>query len=1093
MMMFGQDLDEAVKIPSIPSAFSFEKYGEIPIGHATGTANVSVPIYSIKHKDFEFPLSLSYHTSGVKVEENNPDIGMGWNLNFGGMISCTVNDLYDFTPNIGVGEDQSAMNEMYENYFNAFAYNGSGGASGVPLGTGGDLKELLATPTIATMLTFSRGYNFGQDTFYNLLDGAPDTFSYYFTGNSGKFMYNQLRKPHTIPYASVKIEEIPGTSNGEGTIEGFVLTDEQGVQFVFRALEYIVSHSTTLDLSYSLINSGGPVKNKNWRISKIILTDGEEINFEYDEISYSYKSHSSIKHEFILPRYRNHPYGLSDNLQQVEFIMNVSGKRLKRITTTFDNQSVLFSYEFTTGTPLGELSPLSKVTIFNRDIMVKEVDFSHSFSSSQRFFLNSVQELGKPAYLFEYNGGGLPSINSKAKDLWGYQSSTNQPIGQDIAGDFAYSGGTRIPDLYSTKKGSLKKINYPTGGSTEFVYELNEYEGTEKRFNKLIGGNVTFNDSHLFNTVTSAPFTISNSGVMVIEGKIEHLGNTGPSGFVPPGTIIEIKKNTTNEVVKTMHFTGDNISWPFFVSEEEYINAGTYVLSVQNFVDGIGGSFQVSWNSVYEYTGTLTGGGLRIKELINKTEGNNVSLRKQFKYTDPSNVNVSSGYLSGKIETIKAVEHHYLDPSSLTHNVQEVLKRSSNSYYNVGNVFYENVTVLEEDSKTIHKFTKFKDQFKTVDWETGPTIDYSWLRNIPLKKEIFKRINNVDVPVQTTVYDYANLNYIPIPFSTYYNDNVNTYKESLIGFVVRLRTPEIYSTTSLLSPANYTMIPYHVPTNWIYKTKETNILYDLNGANPTTSVNNYFYDNSAHLQLTRVEMTNSKGEFFKTKTYYPSDVNFNNDLGHENLTIIEKQAIDNLKTQHRISTPVQVESYKNSVLLSTKRTNYHQTIDGLTLPKDMQTAKKSEILKDNIVFHSYYANGNVKELSKKEGTHVYYIWGYNDTQPIAKIENFTVANLRAVQSFITAAVNASNFDTDNCRTVSCKEEELRIALTALRNALPDDATMSSYTYDPLIGVTSMTDARGQTIYYYYDSFNRLQYVKDAEDNILSNNEYHYKN
>ncbi len=54
-------------------------------------------------------------------------------------------------------------------------------------------------------------------------------------------------------------------------------------------------------------------------------------------------------------------------------------------------------------------------------------------------------------------------------------------------------------------------------------------------------------------------------------------------------------------------------------------------------------------------------------------------------------------------------------------------------------------------------------------------------------------------------------------------------------------------------------------------------------------------------------------------------------------------------------------------------------------------------------------------------------------------------------------------------------------------------SLTTYTYDPLIGVTSITDPRGETIYYHYDNFNRLEYVKDAQGKILSENEYHYKN
>ncbi len=41
-------------------------------------------------------------------------------------------------------------------------------------------------------------------------------------------------------------------------------------------------------------------------------------------------------------------------------------------------------------------------------------------------------------------------------------------------------------------------------------------------------------------------------------------------------------------------------------------------------------------------------------------------------------------------------------------------------------------------------------------------------------------------------------------------------------------------------------------------------------------------------------------------------------------------------------------------------------------------------------------------------------------------------------------------------------------------------------------MTSETDPKGNTVYYDYDDFGRLEYVKDSEFKILSKNQYHYK-
>jgi YD repeat-containing protein len=51
--------------------------------------------------------------------------------------------------------------------------------------------------------------------------------------------------------------------------------------------------------------------------------------------------------------------------------------------------------------------------------------------------------------------------------------------------------------------------------------------------------------------------------------------------------------------------------------------------------------------------------------------------------------------------------------------------------------------------------------------------------------------------------------------------------------------------------------------------------------------------------------------------------------------------------------------------------------------------------------------------------------------------------------------------------------------------------MTTYTYDPLVGMTSSTDERNRTTYYIFDDFGRLKEVKDHEGNILQQHDYNY--
>jgi hypothetical protein len=56
---------------------------------------------------------------------------------------------------------------------------------------------------------------------------------------------------------------------------------------------------------------------------------------------------------------------------------------------------------------------------------------------------------------------------------------------------------------------------------------------------------------------------------------------------------------------------------------------------------------------------------------------------------------------------------------------------------------------------------------------------------------------------------------------------------------------------------------------------------------------------------------------------------------------------------------------------------------------------------------------------------------------------------------------------------------------------PVNAEMTTFTYDPLIGMTGQCDANNRITHYAYDGFNRLAVVKDQERKILLKNDYSY--
>ena len=79
----------------------------------------------------------------------------------------------------------------------------------------------------------------------------------------------------------------------------------------------------------------------------------------------------------------------------------------------------------------------------------------------------------------------------------------------------------------------------------------------------------------------------------------------------------------------------------------------------------------------------------------------------------------------------------------------------------------------------------------------------------------------------------------------------------------------------------------------------------------------------------------------------------------------------------------------------------------------------------------------------------------------------------------------SNLDIDDSseEILRQKLDEFRLK-TAFKNY-----QITTYTYDPLIGIKSVTSPSGNKEYYYYDDANRMIRVEDINHNIIKENKY----
>ena len=65
--------------------------------------------------------------------------------------------------------------------------------------------------------------------------------------------------------------------------------------------------------------------------------------------------------------------------------------------------------------------------------------------------------------------------------------------------------------------------------------------------------------------------------------------------------------------------------------------------------------------------------------------------------------------------------------------------------------------------------------------------------------------------------------------------------------------------------------------------------------------------------------------------------------------------------------------------LSTTQMIFNEFFPNLVKLKEVKVGKAIQSPESRVEYHSYYANGNIQEVSKKDGSRIVYIWGYDET------------------------------------------------------------------------------------------------------------------
>ncbi len=519
-------------IPPSPTVSELAKYTSIPVSTYTGIPNISIPLGTLECGDLSIPISLSYHAGGIQVDQISSNVGLGWSLNAGGVISHVVKKADDLTSTRYIMTADDIDSKQFLEPYKIHSVK---------------LKEI---------------------------DSEPDIFSYNFLNFSGQFLMNR----DGVFY---DLKESKGLSVSKYN-NGFKLTDLKGNEYLFESYEYTQIRNTPYSCSFSnptvIFQAASPFDTEKmttgYFLTKIVSADGKYyINFSYDDEYYETEGKLSGTIYFN-PYYQNN-YGISNWAEYGPIGQSFNGanswaevpsgnfykarsfiwgKRLSKITTS-TGEICNISYSDTDRKDLLNSKAVKSVALYTKKTTPQWWNLEYSYFASDpqipqgtpeqisqnlRLKLASVKkEVGiegggyrKMEYLLKYYGDDpsepqMPFRNSLCgQDVWGFCNAKTNYASATSANnlfprltslnttdretfDYHGRGGCNgisyedTPACLEFKNGSnryvssqfmnaysLKSITYPTGGKSEFIYEPNQYSfvGSRRVLETLAGG-----------------------------------------------------------------------------------------------------------------------------------------------------------------------------------------------------------------------------------------------------------------------------------------------------------------------------------------------------------------------------------------------------------------------------------------------------------------------------------------------------------------------------------------------------------------------------------------------------------------------------
>lgn len=1097
--------------PPSPKSFEYTKYGDVPVNEFTGVINTNIPLYEYKVGNLSQPISLDYVSSGVKVDQSCSWTGINWVLRNGGVITRTINDLAD---------------DLNATQYNRVVFNS------IPFDSGLDGTS-QANSFVDIIESYSRQY-----------DSEADLFNFNFNGYTGSFFLDNDFVPTIIKNNSeLKISIV----NNLFYSQAFIITTPNGVKYYFGGENAIETESGT---STNPCSSCG-------RATAYYLTKIEDpingiILFEYETTELINVIARSRNFGFMTSTTQTNtecggPPPPPDN--KYEYIITThqnDGRFLKRIYSPDSPLSLEFLSE---NKNLGNSSKiLKKINVKNGTETIKEIEFNYygtdqGTSSRKRFFLTKLSIDKNIAisnnlsnkfeeYNMEYdNPQDLPDRLSFAQDYYGYYngklsntSSIPKLNFNSVHPDYIFYNSfasDRKPNFQFAKKGTLKKLIYPTKGYTEFEYEAVPVK--EKVFTRIWGtASQSATGVDLSNSEvprSNGDFPINLNPIIEDQDVDIKLTFSNPYSLNMRTQLIikNLNDNTTTTLTQTNAFTVSEIIIPHF-----HFQAGvSYNIRVV-FLNPFSQSTTSDLSVTYAFdllTGyrVVDGKEIRIKKVINKSSPTDqatikryyyVPVQKVNTYLNPENVAFESlprlitygmkNYVaqnnvandSQRLDGIKVCVFNWWDDQAYytyinSNAVQNSFTASNETVYEFVTISYGGDNFENGGTQKVYKIYT-SDPPQQINSRTISRFPTNIAANDFLNKKNNENVVSGDL-IEEIDFEKKGGRFFKKRQKDFYYAETNINK-SFVNIVGKKVYDIVFFTNGINDPSrcssNYYIVSYLTKSfnTKLNSTSETN--YFSNCEVPDYPFNFYALESASTINLsdypdplnvkkitttqtfeygtlkglpTKITTDTSTGDINSTVNTY---VNQSNTL--TGLSTAQSAAYNNLFASNRVAAPIEVAQFRNSDLLSKQRTVFKEFSNNHVLPETIQTALGVNPLEVRAIFEEYDDNGNPTLVHLKDGSKTKYIYNSNN-QVVAKIENFTG--------------NAINIPAEPCQII-----------TNLPNSL-----VTLYTYDNVTQLlTQVTDSNCRKTTYVYDELHRLKQIIDHDGNILKEFDNNYR-